>query len=142
MVQNDGTLGAAENGNLSGNVVSGAGPAAGALANGFDGLQSVAGAWIVSPYAGTRPSTPPFTIEAWLNTFYPAAGGPQQTGSKQQIVMSDMSLTRAGWVLYENVNQDNGEYTFRAFIGGGNHYNLSLNLGPSGQCRRANGPTL
>jgi hypothetical protein len=135
VVQNYGTLGAAENGNLSGNVVSGPGPVAGALANGFDGLQSAAGAWIVSPYAGTRPSTPPFTIEAWLNTFYPAAGGPQQTGSKQQIVISDMSLTRAGWVLYENVNQDSGEYSFRAFIGGGNHYNLSLNLGPSGSVR-------
>jgi len=149
-VQNYGTLGTAENGNLSGNVVSGPGPVTGAQANAFDGIQvynqappgTIPGAWISAPYAAAASPAPPFSIEAWVNTTYPTGdpyGNPngQPQYQSQQIVLSDMSGSRSGWVLYANYNKDqlsgytNTDYTFRMFYNNGTTASATLTVSPN-----------
>ena len=150
VVRNYGTLGTAENGNLSGNVVSGPGPVAGAQANAFDGIQTYAappatpvpGAWITAPYAAAASPAPPFSIEAWINTTYPVGdqylnANAQPQYQPQQVVMSDMSGARTGWALYCNYDKNqlttgrtNGDYTFRMFYNNGTSASASLTFAP------------
>ena len=126
---NYGTLGSSEDGILNGNVVSGAGPVTGSLANGFDGIASANGAFCRAPYGGSAASPPlPFTIEAWVNTSYPLNNGP--SGANQNVILSDYSsinsgANRTGWVLFndywknEQSGYTKGDFALKSYANGG-----------------------